>query len=486
MKPPSRYAPRKSHSREAFDNDANLGDIVRDDGSNDIRIIRIPISHLQPYSKELRVHSAKKRRKLASLLQRFGQVLPILIDEDYRLVDGHAVVVALKELGAIDVAAVVVRHRTPDEVRALRLAVNRIAQDAEWNRAALCEEFAELLELGFDLDLTGFDAVEVDMTLEIGEPTSGGVEEASANDIEPAETAAIVAPGDVWKLGDHMIACGDAQDGALLLRLLGERRAATVFTDPPYNVKIAGFVSGLGQTRHREFAMGAGEMSPAEFTCFLNRFLNATTPALADGAILYVCMDWRHMRELLEAGEKASLELKNLCVWAKSNAGMGSFYRSQHELVFVFKHGKGAHQNNFGLGQHGRSRSNVWAYRGVNTFGKDRMELLGVHPTVKPVALIADALRDVSKRGGVVVDPFLGSGSTLLAAEATGRICVGVEIDPAYVEVAIRRWQNKTGRDALNATTGEAFDVAVERARAEAAAAAGSEAKDVAAEVDNG
>jgi DNA modification methylase len=216
--------------------------------------------------------------------------------------------------------------------------------------------------------------------------------------------------------------------------------------------------------------MGSGEMSEEEFKSFLVRFLTSLLPSLANGAIVFVCMDWRHLREILEAGDHAGLELKNLCVWAKSNAGMGTFYRSQHELVLVFKHGDATHQNNFELGQHGRSRSNVWSYRGVNTFGKDRMELLGAHPTVKPVALVADALRDVSRRGDIVIDPFLGSGSTLLAAEEIGRLCIGVEIDPAYVEVAIRRWQKLTGRDAVCSTTGETFEAALARRRAEQAA----------------
>ena len=245
-----------------------------------------------------------------------------------------------------------------------------------------------------------------------------------------------------------------------------------VFTDPPYNVKINGNVSGLGKTRHREFAMASGEMTPKEFTAFLLRAITAILPSLENGGILFVCMDWRHLRELLDAGDQAQLELKNLCVWTKSNAGMGTFYRSQHELVLVFKHGDAPHQNNFELGQYGRTRSNVWPYRGVNTFGKNRMALLGVHPTVKPVALIVDALLDVSARGQMVVDPFLGSGSVLLAAEKTGRICVGIEIDPAYVEVTIRRWQKQTGRDAICAATGETFEAVEARRKAAAVEAA--------------
>jgi DNA modification methylase len=437
---------------------------------NDIKIEQVQIARLKPYPANLRIHNQKKRRKLKSLLRRFGQAIPILIDEAYQIIDGHAVVDALKELGFVDVAATILRNRTPAEIRALRLAVNRIVEEAVWDRGKLRTEFRELLELGFDLELTGFDTVEIDMALDIELPTAAVVEEAEKEDVEPAGEAMVVAKGEVWRLGRHLIACDDSQNAELFSRLMGERQAAVVFADPPYNVKIGGFVSGLGKTSHREFAMGSGEMTEEEFKSFLACFLTALLPSLASGAILFVCMDWRHLREILEAGDRTGLELKNLCVWAKSNAGMGTFYRSQHELVLVFKHGDAPHQNNFELGQHGRPRSNVWSYRGVNTFGKDRMELLDAHPTVKPVALVADALRDVSRRGETVIDPFLGSGSTLLAAEETGRSCVGVEIDPAYVEVAIRRWQKLTGGDAVCATTGETFEAAATRRRAERAA----------------
>jgi DNA modification methylase len=436
---------------------------------NDMEIQRVPIAQLKPYPETPRIHSRKKRRKLASLLRRFGQAVPVLIDDAYQIIDGHAVVDGLKELGSEDVAVIIVRNRTPAEIRALRLAVNRIVEESTWDQGKLRTEFRELLELGFDLELTGFDAIEIDMTLDIEQPTASIVEEVLAEDVEPMSEAKVVARGDVWRLGNHVIACGDSQDTELMCRLMGERRAAVVFADPPYNVKIKGFVSGLGKIVHREFAMASGEMSDEEFKSFLLRFLVALLSLLVNGAILFVCMDWRHLREILDAGDQADLELKNLCVWAKSNAGMGSFYRSQHELILVFKHGDAPHQNNFELGQHGRSRSNVWSYRGVNTFGKDRMELLGTYPTIKPIALVADALRDVSRRGDIVIDPFLGSGSTLLAAEQTGRVCFGVEIDPAYLEHTIRRWQKQTGRDAVCAETGETFYAALERRDAERA-----------------
>ena len=235
------------------------------------------------------------------------------------------------------------------------------------------------------------------------------------------------------------------------------------FTDPLYNVPVSGFVSGLGRSVHREFAMASGELSRAGSVAFLSACLAALKANLVDGGIAFVCMDWRHVGELLEAATSQSLELKNLCVWTKSNAGSGSFYRSQHELILVLKCGSAPHQNHFEAGQYGSNRTNVWAHKGVKAFDPDRIELLDVHPTCKPVAMIADALHDVSRRGELVVDPLMGPGSTLLAAEQTGRVFVGSELDPAYVDVAVRRWQRLTGRDAVHAVTGEDFNRAAER-----------------------
>jgi DNA modification methylase len=430
-------------------------------------ILHLPIDQVKPYPRHARLHNRKQRLKLQALLRRHGQVTPIIVDENYVIVDGHAVHAALLSLGQAEILAVVTHGREPAEVRALRLALNRIPEDAGWDDDRLRAELADLLQLGFNMELTGFDSVEIDMALAIDEPPTDRIEEAAVEELISPDQPGIVELGNVWQLGRHTVACGDARDHDLIQRLAGVRLISAVFTDPPYNVPIAGFVSGLGSIHHRDFAMATGEMNGEEFTRFLTEFLGALKPALADGAILYTCMDWRHMRELLDAGAHNKLELKNLCVWAKSNAGMGSFYRSQHELVFVWKHGSGSHQNHFELGQFGRSRSNVWEYRGVNTFGTERTELLGVHPTIKPVTMIADALRDVTRRGDLVLDPFLGSGSTLLAAEETGRCCIGVELDPGYVELAIRRWQKRTRKDAADIVSGETFDAFIERRRAE-------------------
>ncbi|MDO8978722.1 MAG: DNA modification methylase [Afipia sp.] len=431
---------------------------------NSLQIQYLSMAAVMPSPHSARQHSAGQRRKLKNLLQKFGQVAPIIIDVNNEIVDGHAVHETLRDLGHDEIAVVIVENRSEAEIRALRLALNRVAQDAVWDDAKLRGEFDYLISVGFDLDLSGFETVEIDMVLSIDTPTANTVEEETFDELAPAAGPSAAKPGDVFRFGHHLIGCGDARDAAFIRDLVGTNTVACVFTDPPYNVKIDGFVSGLGKTRHREFPMGAGEMSRDQFVAFLSETVGALKPVLADGAILYLCMDWRHGSELCEAAAQNGLEQKNLCVWTKSNASLGSFYRSQHELIYVFKHGEGPHRNNFGLGAGGRTRSNVWQYRGVNAFGKDRMDLLGIHPTVKPVAMIADALRDVTRRGDVVLDVFLGSGSTLIAAEETGRVCVGVELDPMYVDAAIRRWQKSTGKDAIHAVTGETFDEIYQRA----------------------
>jgi DNA modification methylase len=323
------------------------------------------------------------------------------------------------------------------------------------------------LDISLDLTLTGFETAEIDLLLESLDPT-GEADPADAPP-EPVSGPPMTRPGDLWALGRHRLLCGDATRVTSYAQLMGEGRARMVFTDPPYNVPISGHVCGSGAIKHREFAMASGEMSEADFTGFLRTALGHLAHHSLDGAIHFVCMDWRHMGEILAAGRGVYSELKNLVVWNKTNAGMGSFYRSKHELVFAFKVGTAPHVNTFELGQHGRYRTNVWDYPGVNTLRPDRLEELAMHPTVKPVAMVADAIRDCSGRGEAVLDAFAGSGTTLIAAETTGRIGYGLEIDPAYVDTAIRRWQALTGEAARHAETGLTFDAtAAERIRAEA------------------
>jgi DNA modification methylase len=290
-----------------------------------------------------------------------------------------------------------------------------------------------------------------------GEPQ----EEDPADTVPPIISgSALSQPGDLWQLGRHRICCGSALDPRAFAMLMDSERAGIVFSDPPYNVRIDGHASGLGAVRHRDFAMASGEMDRAEFTYFLTRALQLHARHSVDASVHYICMDWRHISELMTAGEEVYSELKNVCVWVKHNAGMGSFYRSQHEFIFVFKHGRASHRNNFQLGQYGRHRSNVWTHRGANSFGRGTEEgnLLDIHPTVKPVVLVADAILDCSARGDVVLDGFLGSGTTVIAAERTGRRCFGIEIDPTYVDAIIRRWQAFTGDTARHAATGCTFN----------------------------
>jgi DNA modification methylase len=431
----------------------------------------VPIDSIKPYGRQIRRHDRRKITKLKKLIGHFGQVAPIIIDDNRVIVDGHAVWQAMRELGSGDIAVIAVAGRSDPEIKALRLALNRLTAEAAWDNQELRAEFEDLISLSFDLDLTAFDAAEIDYVLDLDLPKANVVED---EERVPAVQAQPVSKlGDIWLCGDHRVGCGNAHDGDFVARVRDGVLADVCFTDPPYNVPIAGFVSGKGCNQHREFVQGTGEMSPDEFTAFLAVALKVLQVSSSPPALIYACMDWRHVHELISAGHQCALELYNICVWAKTNAGMGSLYRNQHELICVFKVGIETPANNVELGRHGRNRSNLWTYRGFNAFGNERDELLAAHPTVKPVAMIADALRDVTKRDGTVLDTFMGSGSTLIAAEETGRRCFGTELDPLYVDVTIRRWQNHTRRDAIHAETGKLFCD-----RAEHAAAVGNEVRD--------
>jgi DNA modification methylase len=313
------------------------------------------------------------------------------------------------------------------------------------------------LELDFDLETIGFEVPEIDLFID-GLNT---VPEADPDDRLPeiAETAVTVS-GDLWQLGKHRVLCGNSLSTASYERLMEGAKAHLVITDPPYNVVIDGHATGNGAVHHREFAMASGEMSSGEFTEFLRRAMIAARDHSTAGSLAYYFMDWRHMTEILSAGEEVYTELLNLCVWAKSNGGMGSFYRSAHELVFLFKNGTGSHRNNIQLGKFGRYRTNVWNYPGANSFSRSDVEgnLLALHPTPKPVALIADAIKDCTARGDLILDPFLGSGTAVIAAERSGRRCYGLELDPLYVDTIIRRWQRQTKLEAVHVETGETFN----------------------------
>lgn len=422
----------------------------------------LPVSALTPYARNSRRHGDKQVELIARSIREFGFVNPVLIDRDHVIIAGHGRFEAARRLGLETVPTVLVDHLTPEQVRAYRIADNRIAELSDWDPELLRMEIGELAELDlsgaldFDVSLTGFDTPQIDIILD---PPDAAPDDAPAETLElPANDATAVSrAGDVWILGAHRLFCGSALEARSYERLLEAEHVQLVFTDPPYNVPISGHVRGGGKAAHREFAMGVGEMSGAAFEDFLRGALGQCRAAVVDGAVLMVCMDWRHVAELVAAGRAERLGLLNLCVWNKTNGGMGSLYRSKHELVFVFKAGTAPHVNNVELGRHGRYRTNVWDYAGVNTFRRGREADLADHPTVKPTALVADAIRDVSDRGGLVLDPFGGSGTTLLAAEQTGRRARLIELDPLYVDVTIRRWQERTGRAAVHAETGESF-----------------------------
>jgi DNA modification methylase len=335
----------------------------------------------------------------------------------------------------------------------------------------LAIELQGLIALDFEIELTGFELPEIDIILEEAQEAKGS-SKGPEDDVPQYPSGPIVTQtGDLWVLGNHRLLCGDARDQAAYETLLEGAKAEFAFTDPPYNVAIEHNVSGLGRVRHRDFAMGCGEMKEAEFIAFLETAFERLVENTVEGAIHQICMGWRHMWEMLAAGRKVYSELKNLCVWNKSHAGMGSFYRSKHELIFVWKSGTAAHTNNFHLGQHGRHRTNVWDYANVHALRAGGPQELAMHPTVKPVALVADAMKDCSRRGALVLDPFCGSGTTLVAAERTGRKARAMEIDPAYVDVAVRRWQDYTGKAAVLAASGETFETVEEQRSAKAAAA---------------
>jgi DNA modification methylase len=428
------------------------------------------VRELRPYPNNARTHSRKQVGQIANSIKRFGFCNPVLIDAK-QIIAGHGRVEAAKLLGIDAIPTCRLSHLSDADKRAYVLADNRLAEKAGWDKELLAIELQGLIELDVEIELTGFEMAEIDVILEDAREANGESSGPEDKVPEHAPGPAVTQSGDLWVLGKHHLLCGDARDQAAYARLLEGAKAEFVFTDPPYNVAIDGNVCGLGRVRHREFAMGSGEMSEAEFTTFLQTVFDRLVENSIDGSIHQICMDWRHMPEMLAAGGKAYSELKNLCVWNKSNAGMGSFYRSKHELVFVWKSGTAAHINNFELGQHGRHRANVWDYAGVNIMRAGRLEELAMHPTVKPVALVADAIKDCSRRDGLVLDPFCGSGTILIAAERTGRKARALEIDPTYVDVAVRRWQAYTGKPAALAASGETFETVEEQRVVKSAAA---------------
>jgi DNA modification methylase len=408
-----------------------------------------------------RAHKPRQVRQIARSIETFGFNVPILINNELQVIAGHGRVMACRTLGYAEVPTIMLEHLTESQAKAFMIADNRLTEISEWDDRLLAEQLKALseLDLDFTLDVTGFEMGEIDLRIE------GLSESAEPDPADEAEAVSSGPPvsrlGDVWLLGRHRVVCGNALDASTYATLMQGHCAAMAFTDPPYNVPIDGHAGGLGRIRHREFPMATGELSDAEFAAFLKTATKLMAQHSVDGALHYICMDWRHLPQLWAAAGESYTEIKNLCVWVKDNAGMGSLYRSQHELIVVAKHGRESHRNNIQLGQFGRYRTNVWCYPAIKTLRRSSEEgdLLALHPTVKPVALVADAILDSTARGDIVLDPFLGSGTPVIAAERTGRRAYGIELDPAYVDTIVRRWERYTGQRAHHAELDQTFDV---------------------------
>ena len=419
------------------------------------RVELLATSSLKPNPRNARQHSAKQIGQIATSIERFGWLVPVIVDDANLIAAGHGRYLAATRLGMAEVPVIRAKFLTDDDRRAFALAENKIAQLSSWDEDLLAEELNHLFDAGFELQITGFSTADLDFSL----PQKGKGERV---ELPHPDTRAVSRLGDLWLIGPHRIYCGDARDAASYEVLLGDERAAMVFIDPPYNVPIDGFVSGTG--RHREFLAATGELSAGEFTTFLRAIFRNLVRFSKPASIHYCCMDWRHIRELLDAADGVYSEFKQLVVWDKQVGGQGAFYRSQHELVFVFKSGKGQHTNNFSMGQTGRYRTNVVKYPGANSFRKGRARDLEDHSTVKSTALVADFLLDCSNRGDLVLDSCLGSGTTLLAAHKTKRRGAGIEVDPLYIDTALQRLWDATGIVPTLAGDGRSFpEIRVER-----------------------
>ncbi|MGB9408724.1 MAG: DNA methyltransferase [Terracidiphilus sp.] len=418
-----------------------------------------PIGQLEPNHHNARTHNKHQIRQIAESIRVFGFTNPVLVDSNNRIVAGHGRVEAAKLLGITEVPTIRLENLSAEQIRAYVIADNKLAENAGWDKEILAIELQYLLTLDsvdFDVAITGFEIPEIDVILEEANGAASKEDEIP----EPAfDQEPVTQPGDLWLLGKHRILCGNSLHEETYRTLMGKRRAAAVFTDPPYNVRVDGHATGNGAIHHREFAMASGEMSDAEYVSFLSNSLRLLAQYSANNSVHFCCSDWRHVGDLIAVGKQTYDEFLNMAVWVKDKGGMGSFYRSQHEIILLFRKGK-SHRNNVQLGQFGRNRTNVWQYPGIHTLSQQSGEgnLLALHPTVKPVAMVADAILDCTARGEIVLDAFLGSGTTLMAAERVGRTSCSIEIDPLYVDVAIRRWQKYTGGAAVHAQTGKRFN----------------------------
>lgn len=427
----------------------------------------LPLADLTSRSRKLRIHKKSDVAALAAAIRQFGFVVPVLIDQTGAIVSGNGRMEAARTLGMSNVPCIRLTHLDESQLRVFRIAENQLGQLAGWDAEALGLELQDLsnIDLGFSLEITGFSAARIDALILEGD---AGGENADVLPDRPTEPVSRL--GDLWILGDHRLFCGDATSPESLAAVLQGEHARCVFTDPPYNVAVAGHITSAGL--HDEFVMASGEMTEDEFTTFLTKVLERIREALAPGGLCYFCMDHGHVDETLAAQRSAGMERLNLIVWDKTAGGMGSFYRSRHELIFLFRSPGASHLNRVELGKHGRNRANVWTYEGVNGFGAKKAKAREMHPTVKPMALVRDAILDCSERGDVVLDLFSGSGTTLIAAEQSRRRGRATELDPRYVDVGILRWQDYTGREARLASTGRTFAEVRAARQAEATSAA--------------
>lgn len=427
-----------------------------------LKIEYISTAALKPDPANPRRHSKAQILQIAHCMEQFGCVVPLGANDDNTLIFGHGRLLAALRLGLQEVPIIRLSHLSPSEISAFRIADNKLTENATWDERLLGEVFRDLSisDIDFNLEITGFSVSEIDLFIEgVSTTTTASADDVSALS-EFLNLQPVTKVGDLWLARHHRILCGDALLEGSFRTLMNGKRAHASFSDPPYNVEVQGHARGNGRSHYREFLMASGEMDDAQYTAFLRQDCSLIALNSVPGSIHFICADWRHIAHLLAAAKTSFTSCENLCVWAKPNAGLGSFYRSQHELVAVFKHGKVPHRNNVQLGKHGRYRSNVWQYPGGSNFGRlsEDGAFSAQHPTPKPVNMIADAVLDCTARGEIILDSFLGSGSTLIATERVGRVCYALEIDPLYVDLSIRRWQRHTGESAVHAASGKTFN----------------------------
>jgi DNA modification methylase len=457
-----------SSRRKELEADVALDDIAASAGSDllrGMRLRRVKINSLKTAKRRVRKTAVAQLAMVMHSIVHHKQCVPIIFNRTGEIINGHIVVEALEKLGSSEVWGVEIDDISEEGAALLHVTLNHLGETGEWDIGELGSLLIDLDELGLDLSVTGFNLPELDIMMhgaELARDSGDNVDEV------PAVQAEVVSVlGDLWQLGEHELLCGDSTQAESYERVLGAEKVCAIFTDCPWNIPIKGFVS----SKHKDFKMGVGEMTPEQFAGFVDQFTRLCADRLKPGAAFLSCIDWRSVYLIIEAGEKAKLTLINMAVWNKGGGGgMGSYLRSAHELIPIFCNGAKLAVNNVELGKHGRNRSNVWSYPGANRKGSSAQKAHASHPTPKSVEMVEDALMDVTLPGGIVLDPFLGSGTTLIAAERIKRKARCIELDPAYVDVAIRRWETLTGKEAVHAESQLTFrEVAAERSLGEAA-----------------